>query len=49
MMRAATFVTAAWQSFAGWMLWGPRQHDGDLLASLGTVSFTATGERVGKP
>lgn len=34
-MRAATLVAAAWAGFMAWML--DRQHESDLLRSLGTV------------
>jgi hypothetical protein len=47
--RATTSrVMAALERFVGWLLWGPRQHDHDLLLSLGRVSSTVAGERVGK-
>lgn len=41
-------VVAAIERFIGWMLFGPRQHERDLLLSLGRVSATFTGERTGK-
>lgn len=48
--RATTHrVMAAVESFIGWMLFGPRQHEADLRWSLGTVSSTSYSERAGKP
>lgn len=41
-------VMAAIERFVDWWLFGPRQHATDLLLSLGTVSSTVDGERVGK-
>jgi len=48
-MRATTNrVMAAGAAFIGWMLFGPRQHEADLLAELGTVSSTSMGEGAAK-
>ena len=41
-------VMAAIEAFIGWMLFGPRQHDADLLLSLGRLSSGIEGERAGK-
>lgn len=41
-------VVAAIERLIGWVLFGPRQHDRDLLLSLGTVSSTDAGEQAGK-
>lgn len=47
--RAATgVVAAAIDRLVGWVLCGPRQHDSDLLLSLGRVSSVKAGERTGK-
>lgn len=43
--RATTnVVMAAVEGFWGWMLFGPRQHEHDLLLSLGPVPRWTTGE-----
>lgn len=46
--RATTtsIVMAAVQDFLGRMLFGPRQHDRDLLVSLGPVPRFIAGETV---
>jgi hypothetical protein len=43
--RATTSrVMAAMERVIGWLLWGPRQHDADLLRSLGRLSSANIGE-----
>lgn len=43
--RATTnYVMAAVEAFWGWMLYGPRQHEGDCLWSLGPVPRASRGE-----
>lgn len=37
-------VTAAIERFLGWWLIGPRQHDADLLLSLGRLPRFSAGE-----
>lgn len=42
------WLMAAIEGFLSWWVLGPKQHDADLRAELGTVSSTSTGERTGK-
>lgn len=47
--RATTCrVMAALEAYVGWMLYGPRQHEADLLLSLGVVSPVSRSESTGK-